>query len=252
MAGSAALRRNDLPGPRELARRARALRSSIGRQIQEQREEAVVTRAQLADAARIDPAYLWKIETGRAHPSLEVLVALAGNLGSDLGVRLFPTAAPRLHDRFQAPMVDELIRRVERRWVPQPEVPVPAAHGVIDLVLREYGHGTVLACECHSELRRLEVVLRRLAEKESALRDLSGSDRETSSLLILRSTRATRRLANLYQATLAAAFPARAADAVAALTGDASWPGPAIVWMELEDSRARLLDGPPRSVRLGR
>jgi transcriptional regulator with XRE-family HTH domain len=252
MARSEALRSGDLPGTRELARRARALRASIGRQVQEQREEATVTRTQLAIAARIDPAYLWKIETGRANPSLEVLVALAGNVGSDLSVRLFPTAAPRLHDRFQAPMVDELIRRVERRWVPQPEVPVPAAHGVIDLVLREQGYGIVLACECQSELRRLELSLRRLAEKETALRELTASNREISSLLVLRSTRATRRLANLYQATLAAAFPARAADAVAALTGDAPWEGPAIVWMELEAGRARLLAGPPRSVRLGR
>jgi transcriptional regulator with XRE-family HTH domain len=228
------------------------VRASIGRQIQEQREEAAVTRSQLAIAARLDPAYLWKIETGRANASLEVLLALAGNLGADLGVRLFPTAAPRLHDRFQAPMIDELIRRLDRRWVAQPEVAVPVAHGVIDLVLRERGQGTVLACECHSELRRLEAVVRRLAEKTTALGDLSGSDRETSSLLILRVTRATRRIANLYQATLAAAFPTRTLDAVAALTGVAPWPGPAIAWMELEAGRARLLGGPPKSVRLGR
>lgn len=252
MTAATSLRQDDLPGPRELARRGRALKTAIGRQVLEQREEAAVTRSQLAKAARLDAAYLWKIETGRANPSLDVLVALAAALGADVVVRLFPMAGPRLRDRFQAPMVDGLIRALDDRWIPEPEVPVPHAHGVIDLVLREQGYGTVVACECHSELRRLELVLRRLAEKTTALRELHGADRAVSSLLLLRSTRATRQVASLYAATLAAALPAKSADAVAALKGHAPWPGAAIVWMELAGGRARLLDGPPRSVRVGR
>jgi transcriptional regulator with XRE-family HTH domain len=246
------VRRDGLLGPREIARRTRALRASVGRQLLDQREEAAITRSQLADAAGVDPAYLWKIETGHANPSLGVLVALAAQLGSDLGVRLFPTIGPRLYDRFQAPMIDGLIRVLDRRWIAEPECPVPAVRGVIDLVLREPGYGTVLACECHSELRRLELAIRRLNEKTTALRDPEGTGREVSSLLLLRSTSATRQIARLYQATLAAAFPARTTDAVAALTGNAPWPRPAIVWMEVAAGRARLLDGPPRSVRLGR
>src|SRR5262245_13810223 len=106
MSATRLLRLGHLPGPREVARRQRGLRESIGRQVREHREEAAVGSVQLAVAAGIDPSYRWKIETGIANPSLDVLVALASALGDDLGVRLFPTAGPRLHDRFQAPMVD--------------------------------------------------------------------------------------------------------------------------------------------------
>jgi transcriptional regulator with XRE-family HTH domain len=252
MTATKVLRRDGLPGPREIARRTRALRATVGRQFQEGREEAAITRSVLASATGINPAYLWKIETGRANPSLDVLVALAAQLGSDLGVRLFPNAGPRLHDRFQAPMIEGLIRAIDRRWIAQPEVPVPQARGVIDLVLREPGHGIVVACECHSGLRRLELVLRRLGEKTIALAGIDGRDRVASSLLLLRSTHATRQVATAYEATLAAAFPAKTADALSALTGSGPWPGPAIVWIAVEGGRARLLDGPPRSVRLGR
>lgn len=239
-------------GARELRRRQDALGQRIGREIRDLRLEANLTQSALAAAAGIDKAHISRIERGLVRPSLDVLVAIGACLGADLGVRFFPTIAPRLHDRFQAPMIDGLIRVLDSRWIAQPEVPVPQAHGVIDLVLREPANGTLVACECHSELRRLEIVMRRLAEKTMALRDLQGGDREVSSLLLLRSTSATRQIARLYQATLAAAFPARAADAVAALTGHAPWTGPAIVWMELVAGRARLLDGAPRSVRLGR
>jgi len=251
MNGTIAVHRR-LPGPRELMRRRRALQASAGRQVAEQREEAGISRVELARAAGIDHAYLWKIETGRANPSVDVLVALAAPLGADVGIRLFPTTGPRLLDRFQAPMLEALMRALDERWLAEPEVPVREAHGVLDLVLRESGHGTVIACECHSELRRLEFAIRRLAEKAAALSDVDGSGRDASRMLLLRSTSETRRIANLYQATLAAAFPARTADAVAALTGNAPWPGAAIVWMEVESGRAMLLDGPPRIVRLGR
>jgi hypothetical protein len=39
---------------------------------------------------------------------------------------------------------------------------------------------------------------------------------------------------------------------VAALRGEAPWPGSAIAWMQLERGSARLLDGPPRGVAVGR
>ena len=239
-------------GARELRRRQDALGHKIGREIRDLRLEANLTQAALVAAAGIDAAHLSRIERGLVRASLDVLVAIGSCLGADLGVRFYPGVGPRLHDRFQAPMIDGLIRVLDRRWIADPEVPVPQVHGVIDLVLRERGGGTVIACECHSELRRLELAIRRLAEKTTALRDLQGTEREVSSLLLLRSTSATRHIARLYEATLAAALPARAADAVAALTGNAPWPGPAIVWMELAAGRPRLLDGPPRSVRLGR
>jgi transcriptional regulator with XRE-family HTH domain len=239
-------------GPRELTRRSRELRRRIGQQIVDLRTEANLTQAQLARCAGIDQAHLWRIEAGSINGSLEVLVAISACLGCDLSVRLYPGSGPRLHDRFQAPMIEGLLRMVGPGWLPRPECPVPGARGVIDLVLTRATDHLTIACECHSELRRLELVIRRAAEKTDALRAQLGAPGMVSSLLLLRSTVATRAIARTYQATLGAAFPGRCTDAMAALRGDGVWPGPAIVWASVEGGRAEIVDGPPRGVRLGR
>ncbi|HXG26275.1 MAG TPA: helix-turn-helix transcriptional regulator [Candidatus Binatia bacterium] len=238
-------------GPRQLRRRANDVYRWIGRQVLEARTEAGLTQAQLARCTRITQGYLAKIEAGSAQPSVGVLVAIGACLGADLGVRYFPGLGPRLHDRFQAPMIEALLRESGPLWRGQPEVPVPAARGVIDLVIRRVSDQTVIACECHSELRRLELVVRRLAEKAEALRGRLGDSADVSSLLLLRSTAATRAVARAYDATLAAAFPARSTDVLAALRGDAAWPGSAIVWVRVEGGTAVVLERPPRGVRVG-
>jgi hypothetical protein len=206
----------------------------------------------LAKCAGITNGYLWKIETGEGRPSLETLTALGACLGAELSVRLFPGSGPRLHDRFQAPMIEALLRICSPSWRSQPEVPVPAARGVIDLVLARGADQCTVACECHSELRRLELVIRRAAEKSEALGSRFQGGRPASRLLLLRSTEATRAVARAFEATLAAAFPGRAADAFAALTSDAPWPGATILWARLESGVATILEAPPRGVRVGR
>src|SRR5262249_12907529 len=118
----------------------------IGGQVLALREDVGVAGAALARCAGIDPAHLMRIERGAVNASPEVLVAIAACLGSDVSVRLFPGAAPRLHDRFQAPMVDALVRYAGKAWRAQPEVPVPAARGVIDLVLSRASDRLQLAC----------------------------------------------------------------------------------------------------------
>lgn len=241
-----------LGGPRDRARQVRELRTRIGRQVADLRLDAGVTVAELARCAGIDPAHQWRIEAGQANPSIEVLVAISACLGAELGVRLFPIAGPRLHDRFQAPMLEALARHVGPEWRTQPEVVVPAARGVVDLVLRRARDRLTIVCECHSELRRMELVVRRAAEKTDALRAQAEPPAIVSTLLLLRSTAATRTVVATFSATLAAAFPSRSADAVEALAGSAAWPGAAIVWVRLERGRAEILDVPPRGVRVGR
>lgn len=238
-------------GIRELRRRQDRVRDQLSRQIVESRTEAGVTQGALAAAAGVSQSFVSKIESGQARPSVDVLVSIASCLGAELGVRLFPTTGPRLVDRFQAPMVEALLRELHARWQANPEVPVPSAHGVIDVVLRERNGNGCIACECHSELRRLEQVLRRASEKVAGLRALRP-DENVSPLLLLRSTVATREIARRFEVTLAAAYPGRSTDALTALRGDAPWPGASIVWVRLEGGRAEVLDGPPRGVRLGR
>jgi len=239
-------------GVRELQRRQHQLHVRIGAEITELRTEANVSQTSLAAAAGIDQGYLSRIERGHTCPSVEILIRLAACLGADLGVRLFPTSGPRIRDRFQAPMIECLIRALHPRWSRAPEVQVNRARGRIDLALGLRTGDLAMACEAHSEFRALDLILRRLQEKTLALAELGTFGSKATSLLIVRSTARTRDLARTYEATLAAAFPGRAADAVAAHTGEADWPGSSIVWMELEGGRARLLSGPPRSVRLGR
>jgi hypothetical protein len=73
-----------------------------------------------------------------------------------------------------------------------------------------------------------------------------------SRLLVLRSTRATRELAIRFEETLRVAYPARSRDVHEALVGTGSWPGAGILWAEVDGRGARIPDGPPRYVRVGR
>ena len=228
------------------------MRVSIGRQIAELRHESGVSQRALADSAGIDRAHLSRMERGLAAASMDVLTAVSASLGADLSLRLFPTAAPRLRDHLQAPMVEAVIRRLGPRWAVAPELPVAEARGVIDLALRLRHDGLGIACEVQSQLRSIDLIQRRLAEKALALAELEEFGPTTSKLLVVRSTVRNREIVRTHHATLQASFPARCADAVAALTGREDWPGPALLWIRLEREVAALLDDPPRGVQVGR
>lgn len=217
------------------------------------RLDANVSVAELSRATAVAAGHLWRIEAGQANASLEVLIAVGVALGADLGVRYFPGSGPRIHDRFQALMVEALILSLDSRWRVQLEVPVTKpARGVIDVVLHDGTSPLVVATEVHSDLHRLEQQLRWGHEKAEGLASSTGAPR-VSELLILRSTVRTRELARQFDATLRAAFPARTAEAIAALaTPEAPWPGPAIVWMHLHGTTASLMRHPPLGVALGR
>ncbi len=246
---------------RRLARRrAIELRRSVAASLRAMREDAGLSVAAVARAAGIDGSYLRLIEDGEREPSGRVLVAIGLVLGADLSVRLYPTTGPRIHDRLQAPMVECLIRSLHPRWIPSPEVVVTApARGVIDVVLGDRAERLLIASEINSQVGRLEQQLRWHREKELSLPSselwpfaAATGPPVTSRLQVLRSTAGNRDLANQFEATFASAYPARARDVVDALTTGTAWPGPGIVWMRVEGSDVKLLDGPPRGVRLGR
>jgi hypothetical protein len=177
-----------------------------------------------------------------------------------MSVRYFPGSGPRLHDRFQAAMVEAFLQALDTRWLVELEVPInQPSRGVIDIVLIDRQTSTTVAAEVQSELHRLEQQLRWSKEKADGLArqpsregSLTGV-RPISSLLILRSTVSTREIARRYRMTLSAAYPARTEDVVRALSGPVvSWPGPGIVWMHVEGGTASLMRFPPRGVDLGR
>ena len=244
----------------ETARRMRRLGLQIGEDIRRLRSDAGVSISQLAAAAGMHRSHLARIEANQVQPSLTVLAAIGVALGADLSLRYFPGSGPRLYDRFQAAMIETVVRSLDRRWVAELEVPITQpARGVIDLVLTDRSSPTVVASEAQSELRRLEQQIRWSTEKADGLARRLGHDRpagvgyNVSRLLILRSTMSTRELARTYEATLAVAYPARTTDVVAALTTPSPpWPGPGIVWIRIEGAKATLLPYPPRGVDLGR
>jgi transcriptional regulator with XRE-family HTH domain len=246
---------------REIRLRRLRLRQTIGPSIRDLREDAGLSMAAIAKAAGVHRSHVSRIEVGQRGPSLSTLVAIATVLGADLSVRLYPTTGPQIRDRIQAAMVESMLSGLDPRWIASPEVPVyRPSRGVIDLVLSGRREPVVIAAEFHSELRRLEQQVRWHREKEGSLASADlwrhvAADQppSTSRLLVLRSTRTLRELAQAYEQTLRSVYPARCRDAVLALAGPGTrWPGPAIVWMLVEGKRARLMDGPPRGVRLGR
>lgn len=224
------------------------------------REDAGVSLAGLADVVGVHKSHLARIESNQVEPSLRVLTAIGVALGADLSVRYFPGHGPRLHDRFQAAMIETFLRALDPRWEVELEVPITRpARGVIDIVIADRSSSSTVAGEVHSELRRLEQQIRWGAEKADGLAtrlgdgDPFGPPRDISRLLVLRSTVATREIARLYEATLAAAYPARTHDVVLALTTPTGpWPGPGIVWMHLHGTVTTLMPYPPPHIALGR
>lgn len=244
----------------ETARRSRRLALQVGEDIRRLRLDANVSTRSLAAAVGVHHSTISRAEAGLVPVSLELLTAVGIALGADLSLRYFAGSGPRLHDRFQAPMIEAFLRALDPRWRVDLEVPVSSpSRGVIDIVLADEARPVAVAGEAYSELRRLEQQIRWSAEKADGLRKrLAVEDRdedppEVSRLLILRSTTTTRDLARQFEATLAAAYPAPTAQVIAALTTpDAPWPGAGIVWMHLHGPKATLMHHPPPGVRLGR
>ena len=224
------------------------------------RLDAGITLTRLAEIVGVHRSHLARIEAGTATASLDLLTAIGIAFGADLSFRYFSGAGPRLHDRFQAPMLEAVVAALDPRWGVELEVPVTRpSRGVIDLVLRDRSSPVVVAAEVQSEIRRLEQHIRWTTEKADGLRErltidgLPQAGLVLSRLLILRSTVATRELARRFGSTLSSAYPARTEDVVAALTTPASpWPGAGILWVRLEGSKVSVLGHPPRRVTVGR
>ena len=256
-------------------RRARVIRQDLGADVAALRESSGLSMRALALAAGISPSTQAAIEAGTHSPSIEVLARVADALGARLGVRLFPGTGPRIFDHLQAGMLKALLQELHSRWDRRLEVPVYGqARGVIDLVLEDARERVVVACEAQSQLRRLEQQVRWASMKADALaearhpagardraeeRDRAhhgpGPDSQpevVSQLLLLRSTQSNRHVVSEFGELLMAAYPARYADLIAALTGTAPWPGSGLVWCAVDGDGTRILERSPRGIRLGR
>ena len=211
------------------------------------REDAGLSRLEVARAAGVSDAFVGRIEDGHEHPSNETLTRLGLVLGADLRVRLYPNTGPLIRDRHQAAMLEAVLGVLHPRWQAFTEVAVHRPErGWIDAVLHDPREGVAVASELQSELRRLEQLIRWSAAKAASLPSWDGwlhlgDEPRIERLLVVRRTRATREVAAAHDRQLRTAYPAHPDDALAALTGAAPWPGPALVWAVVEGGAARLV-----------
>jgi DNA-binding XRE family transcriptional regulator len=251
----------DIPRDRQIERqvqaRLRRLERTIGEDLERLRIDTAATKAEVARIAGLDRTFYGRVESGRAHPSLESVIAVATAMGADLSVRLYPGRGPRLTDRHAARMVEVILQDLAPVWRPHLEVGVlRPVRGFIDVVFERRDHPLLVVTEFESWLPRLEQQIRWAAEKADAVAssDLVGPGPAppVSRLLVLRSTERTRSLARTFEATLRAAYPARTRDATDSLRTGSEWPGHAIIWIRIDGDRVDILEGPPRGVRVGR
>jgi transcriptional regulator with XRE-family HTH domain len=237
---------------RETDRRLRHTWMRIGDDVRQLRLDAGVSLRQLGAATGIDPAHLTRIEKGQAHPSFEALTTISVALGANLSMRFYADSGPRIHDRFQAPMIEALLRSIDASWIPRLEVVVPGnLRGVADVVLRHHERPVLVVGEAQCQIRRLEQQMRWINEKADAFRS-AYPEQSVSRLLILRSTEATRDIARRFEQTLSTSYPARSIDIFDALTTGSEWPGDGILWSRSSGAVAELLPRPPRGVPVGR
>jgi transcriptional regulator with XRE-family HTH domain len=236
-------------GTSSVDERVRILRASLAEQLERLMGDAGVSQRTLAAASGVPRSFLARILDGEATPSPRTYARLGAVLGADFSMRYFPNTGATIHDRHQAPMLEHLLSIRHPRWDAFTEVAVRRpSRGWIDLVLQEARERMILASELQSELRRLEQLVRWHAAKADSLPSWEGfgelgGEVGISRLLVVRRTRATRRVAADYGRQLRAAYPAHPDDAVAALTGTSPWPGDALVWMVLDAGRTRLATG---------
>ncbi len=233
-----------------MLREVRDLRRALGLEMRRLREDVGVSQARLGMAASVSQGYVSAIEAGESAAGLAVLVRLVRPLGGRLRVRIESGAGPLVRDHLQAAMLEALLGAIHPRWARFAEVSVDRpARGSIDLVLAERESNLLVATEIHSQVRRLEAQLRWAEEKARGLSnriDLAPhgplEPPAISRLLVLRSTASTRRMAKTYGHVLGTAYPASTHDVLHALLGDAAWPGPGIIWMNVDRGKVRLIE----------
>lgn len=239
--------------------RARDLRRNIGGQLVEARELAELSQRAVAAGAGIDRSVLSRAETGDATLTIDALAAITTTLGLEASVRLYPAIGPRLRDHVQVRVIEALAANLDHRWVLRVEVPVwRPVRGVVDVVLVEASAAVIVSGEAHGEIRRVELQLRRAAEKTDSLASATGWPWMTRAprvcrLLLLRNCASTREVVVAAAGTFAAAYPGSTEQAVGALTGpDGAFPDGAIVWVDVRGTASRLMTGPPRGISVGR
>lgn len=242
---------------REIRYRQGAAQRAIGEELRRVRLEEGVSLRTLGIAVGIDPSHLARVEAGRRSLGQDALVATATGLGCTVSTRLFRSDGPRVRDHIQVRMIEALLDALHPRWTARLEVAVyRPVRGVIDVVLQDRDTLDLVAGEGHSRLQTVEGQLRWAGQKADSLPSARGwpwsdtsDEPRIGRLLLLRSCSAMHDLVRTLPQTFRSAYPAASGEAVAALTAKGiRWPGAAIVWVAVDGSATRLLNGVPRAL----
>lgn len=242
---------------RQVERASLEIRRAIGLELRRLRLDAGLSLRVLGAATEIDPAYIARIERGERAASLESLVRLATWLGADLSVRLFPRTRPLLRDHLRARMLEALLAIARPSLGRHLEVAVDRpGRAYIDQVLVDVAAARLVAVEAQSQLRRIELTVRRHRDVAEVLRatelarfarGAGGRDPVVDRLLLLRSSRTNREAVHEHRELMTAAYPASPSELRAAIAGEASWPGSGVIWVDIRRDRALVLRSIARS-----
>lgn len=188
----------DDPATRGRQRAARS-RLEIGAGIRLARRGAGLSQATVAKRSRLSQTTVSRIERGGTAASVDDLAALAGVVGLDLAVRLYPGGSPirdaahlRILDRLRAILPDHF------RLVLEVPIPNPGDQRAIDAVLAEPPLG--VGFELESRLLDAQALIRRVMLKQ---RDA----KLTRMVLVFPDTPANRIAEATAAAAIRAAFP---------------------------------------------
>jgi transcriptional regulator with XRE-family HTH domain len=146
---------------RAVDRASRSIRTRLAEDLERLAADAGVSHAALSRTSGVPASFLSRILSGTTKPSLETYARLAGALGADLSVRLYPNTGPAIRDRHSVPILEALLEALDPRWKPYTEVHVVRpARGSIDAVQHEPRERLPVATEIESMLRRVEQLVR--------------------------------------------------------------------------------------------
>ena len=203
------------------------LRRSFAAFIRETRIGLDIAQQELADAVGVSRGYVAIVEGGRANPSLAMVERFGDALGVDLNlVGRPPVVLGRRGQRdlvhaWCSGYVDRRLRRASFAVAREVELADGRSHGWIDLLAFDPRTATLFLVEIKTTLDDLGATERQLAwyEREAfdAARALGWTARRLNVWLLFLASDEVDAAIKVNRHVLAAAFPARAPDMLAAL-----------------------------------
>ncbi len=217
-------------------RQLRRTSARFGEEFREIRLGAGVTQASLARMIGVSRSVICRMEQGDPDVSARIRARAVTALGGDFRIAVYPGGTPVIHDAAHARIVEAVLRQCSPNWHPAVEAPVPGP-GRRSTDIRLNRGGEIVLMEVETHVRALETVIRKGAEKRTAVADASPP-RRIHVVVVLPPTRHHRALVNAHPGTVAVAFPASHAALSNALgSPDATWPGDGILWIAGGEAR---------------